>query len=346
VVQKVVPIDVAASAAERAREWIARIDSGALDPDERARLKAWLAEDSSHAKLLDTHALLWSAAARAKFPPAATAANDVYRPRTAFRGGWQLPAVAAGFASLAVAVVLVLVVPRFGAVQQSMAFSTEVGQHRPVELQDGSSVHLNTGSSVRVNYAKERRGVLLERGEGYFSVAKDASRPFEVTAGSTVVRAVGTRFTVRRFENGDTEVVVFEGVVEVRRTAEGSTGSQSTAVGGGPQPVRLGVGQVASEFKDSVVLKSLNDTELHRELAWQQDRIVFDNTPLSDAVAEVNRYTKTPLLIDDAALGSIPVSGAFSTHDVPVFLRSLEHGFGLKVEQRSGTYQISSAAKS
>ena len=323
-----------------------RIDSGALDPDERARLKAWLAEDPAHAELLDTHALLWSAAGRAKFPPAAAAANDVYRPRAAFRRGWQLPAVAAGFASLAVVAVLVFVMPRFGAVQQSMAFSTDVGQHRPVELQDGSSVHLNTASSIRVNYAKGRRGVLLERGEGYFSVAKDASRPFEVTAGSTVVRAVGTRFTVRRFENGDAEVIVFEGVVEVRRAAEGSTGSPSATVAGGQQPVRLGVGQAASELKDSIVLKSLNTVELHRELAWQQDRIVFDSTPLRDAVAEVNRYTKMPLVIDDTALGSIPVSGAFSTHDIPVFLRSLERGFGLKVEERAGTYEISSASKS
>jgi transmembrane sensor len=338
--QKVVPIDSASSAEAQAREWIVRIDAGALDAEARARLTAWLAEDVRHAELLDTHALLWSAAGRAKFPAAAEAANEPFTSHGRSNARWRGP-LAVALGSLAAAAAVFFALPDFGGGHQPQStFNTALGQHRPVELQDGSSVHLNTASSMTVNFSKEKRRVLLERGEGYFAVAKDASRPFEVTAGSTVVRAVGTRFTVRRLDNGGAEVVVYEGIVEVKHLADGPDQVHAGTSVTDQQPIRLGVGQAAMEFKDKTVLRSLDEPELHRELAWQQDRIVFENTPLSDAVDQVNRYSNIRLVISDPTLADVPVSGAFSTQDIPVFLRSLERGFGLRVQQRSGQYEI------
>ncbi len=64
-------------------------------------------------------------------------------------------------------------------------------------LNDGSVVNLNTNSLMRVQLTPELRHVVLERGEALFKVTHDKKRPFDVDAGSTTVRAVGTEFSVR-----------------------------------------------------------------------------------------------------------------------------------------------------
>jgi transmembrane sensor len=327
---------------EQARCWIARIDAAPLTTSEREQLRAWLDEDRRHAQLLDTHALLWDAAARATFAQTLAPANDRARQNAGSRR-WLAPALTA------CACVLVAVGLWHGAwdappqeAPPAATISTEVGEHRPVALTDGSQMHLNTGSKARVVFSKERRRIQLEAGEGYFDVAKDAKRPFEVAVGSTLVRAVGTRFLVRRQANGQAEVTVFEGAVELIKApaAEGPAPGARRAQPSQP-PVRLVVGQSATEQEHVVVLRSLPERALAQKLAWQQDRIVFDNTPLAAAVEQVNRYGTVPLVLGDDMPRDMRVSGAFSTRDIPIFLRSLEQGFGLQIEQRPEGYLIS-----
>lgn len=342
---EVVPIPERSAPEDQARRWILRIDAGPLSASERVQLRSWLDEDPHHAQLLDVHAMLWSAAAQAVSAPAtSTAAFDAGRQAGPFQ--WLAPAFAA-CACLLVAGGLWFAQPSTPpqvAVQaqaQAQAHSTGVGEHRPVPLADGSRMHLNTGSKALVVFTKERRRIQLEAGEGLFDVAKDASRPFEVVVGSTIVRAVGTRFLVRRQANGQAEVTVFEGVVELLKAQPAVHAPGVSRALPAQPPVRLVVGQSASEQAQVIVLRSLPALALEHKLAWQQDRIVFDNTPLAMAIEQVNRYGATPLTLDDPSLRDVSVSGAFSTREIPVFLRSLQQGFGLQVEQRPEGYVIS-----
>jgi transmembrane sensor len=220
--------------------------------------------------------------------------------------------------------------------------STAVGAPRPVPLPDGSRTELNAASTLRVAYSPERRRVLLERGEGLFDVAKDKTRPFEVVVGDTLVRAVGTRFLVRRHSDGRVEVAVYEGVVEVTKpgaakAAEANPGQAD------PQPLRLGVGQIAVSAAAHTLVALADPQSMGRKLAWQQGRIEFDGTPLADALEEVNRYSSLPIRLNDAALQTILVSGSFSTRDTAVFLRSLEQGFGLRAQRAGDAWVLSRA---
>lgn len=326
---------------DQARRWIARIDAGPLTPSEREQLRAWLDEDGRHAQLLDTHALLWHVAAKATFAPSPAPATD--RARLSSRAQrWLTPALTA-CACVLVAGSLWLghwsPLPQEASPAQTI--STAIGEHRPVVLADGSQMHLNTGSKARVVFSKERRRIQLDAGEGYFDVAKDAARPFEVAVGSAIVRAVGTRFLVRRQVNGQAEVTVFEGVVELIKAQAEAPASRAGRAQPSQPPVRLVVGQSATEQEHVVVLRSLSEPALEQKLAWQHDRIVFDNTPLAVAVEQVNRYGTVPLVLGDGIPRDVRVSGAFSTRDIPVFLRSLEKGFGLRVERRPEGYLIS-----
>lgn len=313
-------------AEEQARQWVVRIDASPLSAEERKQLQQWLAEDPNHPRLLDEHALLWATASRARFPAAGSAAEPAARRAVAPRWAWA----AGALGSAALAGVLWLNMPwaPSGDAGRSMVatYKTAVGEPRPVPLPDGSRTELNAASTLRVAYSAERRRVVLERGEGLFEVAKDRHRPFEVVAGDTVVRAVGTRFLVQRHADGRAEVTVYEGIVEVMRAGAAEARN-------GAQPLRLGVGQVAVSAERHVLLAQAEPLAMGRKLAWQQGRIEFDRTPLAEALEEVNRYSAVPIRVGEAALHEMQVSGSFSTQDIPVFLRSLEQGFGLRAER-------------
>jgi transmembrane sensor len=358
--ENVIPLQRNSSAVSRAQEWIVRIDAGRLTPHDRYELQAWLAEDPSHAKVLDTHALLWSEAARAAFPAVASReATSLGSNKVSFakafgvpaRAGWPRPGTWLAGAAFALTLAAVFwgaplrtfMGPLDGPPVAASTMATNVGQQIEVPLVDGSQVHLNTSSTIRVAYSKERRRVVLDKGEGLFDVAKDPMRPFEVVAGNTTVRAIGTKFSVVLLPDGRTDVTVFEGVVEVLRTPIGASESMGNEFDAAHQMLRLAAGQTVTTQADRVVLQKLAKPALENKLAWRDDRIVFDSVSLGEAVTQVNRYSPIPLHISDPALMDLHVSGAFSTADVPVFVRSLEHGFGLHVERTSEAYLISKA---
>nr|WP_316643154.1 FecR domain-containing protein [uncultured Roseateles sp.] len=338
-------------AEEQARDWVVRIDAGPLSADERQLLQQWLAQDASHPRLLDEHALLWATASRARFPAAAAhaaPAGTAWQGPVLRRSGW---AWALGSLGSLGSAVLVATLWLNGSLQPSATdltlaalHVTAIGKPEPVALPDGSRTELNAASSLRVAYSPERRRVLLERGEGLFDVAKDKTRPFEVVAGDTVVRAVGTRFLVQRHGDGRVEVTVYEGVVEVTKPVAASAEiADAKDAQASPQPLRLGMGQTAVSAAQHTLVALAEPQAMGRKLAWQQGRIEFDRTPLLDALEEVNRYSSLPIRMNDASLQTMLVSGSFSTRDTAVFLRSLEQGFGLRVQRAGDAWVLSRA---
>lgn len=329
-------------AEEQARDWVVRIDAGPLSADERQQLQHWLAQDASHPRLLDEHALLWATASRAQFPAAVADAAPGYANRRP-RWAWGLGALASSVLATALWLNGPVQVADAGLTVAAL-HSTTVGETRPVPLPDGSRTELNAASTLRVAYSPARRRVLLERGEGLFDVAKDKTRPFEVVAGDTVVRAVGTRFLVQRHGDGRVEVTVYEGVVEVTKpVAANAEMAEAKDAQASPQPLRLGVGQTAVSAAQHTLVALAEPQAMGRKLAWQQGRIEFDRTPLLDALEEVNRYSSLPIRMNDASLQTMLVSGSFSTRDTAVFLRSLEQGFGLRVQRAGDAWVLSRA---
>ncbi len=335
----VVQIDDHATPTERASQWIARIDAGPLNADERQALKEWLASHPDNAALLDTQALLWSHASRARFAQASASRAHAFTHRwSSLR--FQPKALGLALCSVVLAAVLaVSLMPSLSDVQ-SARYATDVGKRSDVKLADGSVIHLNTASRTTVAYTGKRRLVILERGEGYFEVAKDRSRPFDVLAGTTIVRAVGTKFSVRRMEGDRVEVIVTEGVVELLR----KDGENMPVEAKFSQPVRLARGQSGLQLGSSLLVTQRDEKRLENNLSWLEGRLSFDSEPLSDIVAQVNRYSIKRIVIGDPSLRELKVSGSFNVGEVPVFLNSLEQGFGLRAEEANGVVTITRRA--
>jgi transmembrane sensor len=215
---------------------------------------------------------------------------------------------------------------------QRGVYATDIGEQRSVTLQDGSVIDLNARSRIRVRYTDGTRRIDLIEGQALFHVAKDSTRPFIVTSGSTHVRAVGTQFDVNRKSAGII-VTVVEGRVAV--LAPSALPSEAGTL-------------VAAGEQLNVTATSARKTErpdISAATAWTQHRLVFNSAALSDVVEEFNRYNTRQLVIDAPELESFGVVGVFSSTDPSALLRFLNAQPGVRVEERGDRIHIISAPR-
>ncbi len=166
---------------ERAVAWLARIDRGQLTAHDRVAFEQWLAADDRH-----RGAYIRAEAAWRLLDRAAVQTVDVGAASPGWnRGRSRRVVVAGGIAATVAAVVGVTLRPR-----PALNLETALGEIKRVPLDDGSVVMINTDSSLEVRYSNDHRQVDIDRGESWFQVAKDWSRPFVVESDLASVRAI------------------------------------------------------------------------------------------------------------------------------------------------------------
>ena len=188
--------------------WVVRLrDAGAEDWE---AFTAWLEADPAHqaayeeAALADLDAAELAPAPRPVQPAWTPAAEPIQRPNRRRFLGWGAGAMAAAVAGL----VAYTTIPAGAALY---AVETGPGQHRRVDLADGSHIDLNGATRLRLD-RNNARFASLEQGEALFTVVHDADHPFEVEAAGARMRDMGTTFNVVA-EHGAVEIGVAEGRV-------------------------------------------------------------------------------------------------------------------------------------
>jgi transmembrane sensor len=292
-----------------AAQFVARMDADMWSEADEASLQAWLSEDPKRQGLLLEMQAEWLALAPA--PAASVLAEEEETAPT----HWGRRGVLGGIAASAAIA--------FGVTRWREApaeFSTRLGEIRRLPLSDGSVMTINSGSNLSVVMEKRARQVELSQGEAWFEVAKDAHRPFVVTAGNVRVRAVGTAFSVRRRETG-VEVQVTEGVVETW-----SDGDRSLRM-------RLKAGDRAM-LSAHAVLDYETDiaSSLDRSLAWRSGMIDLDGRTLADAAEEFNRYNVRQIIIADPQVAREELSGLFRINDPDGFAETVKTSLGVSVD--------------
>jgi len=195
-------------------------------------------------------------------------------------------------------------------------YETGIGEQRSVVLDDGSVVTLNTSSDIEVRFAKHRRTVELLAGEALFQVAHDPTRPFDVAAGKTTVRAVGTQFDIDR-RASSTTVTVVEGKVavftDIERGARVRAGEAADlAVGAGEQVI------VAPNAKPRAARANVA-----MATAWTQRKLVFEHRALGEVADEFNRYNRERIEIQSAPLRNQEITGVFEANNPESFMTFL-----------------------
>lgn len=191
-------------------------------------------------------------------------------------------------------------------------------------LEDGSQLDLNVDTALDIAFDGQQRLLRLRHGEIHVSTAADQrrpARPFRVASPHGMMEALGTRFTVRVFD--DTTVLnVQDGMVRV----DAGEGSSRQRVDSGQQ-LRWGHGPLPSP----VAAEPGAD-------AWRHGMLVVDAWPLAQVLAELQRYQRGWLQAD-AAIAALPVSGAFPIHDLQRSVAMLQSTYPLLAERRLGGWR-------
>lgn len=271
---------------EQAADWHARLQ-GEADQAVWLAFTAWLETDPGHRDAYDVVERMWrqldrvpAEAAPATIIDLASRRKPAPAPANPSRR-WFLGGAAAAVAALAVTLT-----GHYAVAPAPEIFETPKGQRRTVQLADGSTVTLNSGTRLTVAMAEGRRAVVLEKGEALFDVAKDPSRPFTVTAGERLVTVVGTTFNVRHLDQAVT-VTVTRGLVDV-----------ADKDGGGK--VRLTPGQQISA-RQGHPPGPVTSVDAQAVTAWTDGRLSFDNAPLPQVLAELSHHYPVPMRAEGAA---------------------------------------------
>jgi transmembrane sensor len=201
-------------------------------------------------------------------------------------------------------------------------YQTQIGEMRVIPLSDSSVISLNTNSEIVVRYSSSRRYIQLLRGEALFDVAKRKKRPFIVQAGSTQVRAVGTSFNVRVLPDQPVQVLVREGIVEIKRSD----------VPVAPVVMAAMNSRAIAPPDSPIVATSVETAEVGRVLAWRVGRIAFHGETLGEAAAEFARYSDVRIQIDDPEIANQRVTGLFVSADPVGFANAVAVSFDLHAE--------------
>lgn len=303
---------------DEAAGWYAKLNNTTVTTDTLRAFRDWRRKDDRHDEAYLEIEAFWKRAAKLEHDKdiqrAAGAALE-RPPETERRGPMARP----GGRSLATALVALLLVAGLAAAWPRIfgqAYATGVGEQRIIRLADGSQLRLDTDSQVRVKLSEGSRHITLGRGRALFDVAHDPARPFTVSASETQVRAIGTRFDVRR-DAEEVTITLFQGEVEVS---------------GGASAVTLTPGEQAEVASPTATPKVRAIDTLDAE-RWATGQLVFRSQALKEAVREVNRYNTTQITLEGSELGERRVSGVFEAGDTEAFVVAARDLFNLKVDR-------------
>jgi transmembrane sensor len=309
-------------------DWLVAHDRG-LTPAEARGFEAWLERSPDHARAWEHASTLWGAFDRESDP---AVDRMLAAARMARASSWSRVPLrfAAGFAVLALVLgsglfdwrqtgVRTNNVQQVAQATAPQVFSAGTGLGH-VTLPDGSNVVLDAQSAIQVRQSAQRRDLTLIRGRAFFDVAHDPGRPFVVMAANRTVTDVGTAFVVS-LQPAGLSVVLERGRVRIAHADHAANG------------IDLDPGRQYEEADGQPAVVTAVDVEA--TLAWKNGLIELNDTPISDAVAQINRYAKQPLYVGDAKAAALKVTGQYRLDDANGFAESLAAIYPVSVRHRA-----------
>ncbi len=328
-------------------EWLAIMNSDCKTPEEVTQFRLWLAADEQHRKIYAEVDSLWSElpVLQGEIDPGSyqkigtPGFREKFLPVAVFR---PLPLVVAAVSISFVVIVGLYLLKPMTPGHEDGDYATRTAEIKEIELLDESIITLGALSAIEVEFTETERRVELLSGEAFFSVEKDASRPFVVSVANAEIRVVGTKFDVRRSQGG-VRVSVLEGIVEIIQTHEEKVNGVMTPV----QTKRTITAKERIRAGPDGRLTEIQPVIKERLGVWRKGRLIYENAKLSEVISDADRYYPGNIIIDTDDLRDLPVSAAFRTDQIqemmdtlsvalPVTTKTLSNG-DIVIRRRQGT---------
>jgi transmembrane sensor len=296
-----------------AYDWVRRFSTGSGRSADIDELKHWVARSPAHRQTFERVSRAWQGLnfVGRDFPASSDVRSVPVRPRVDRR----LVLGLGGTLAASAAVIGFTASPPLGLwpswSELSADYSTRPGERRKITLRDKVAVELNTRTSISLQSAggKSNDFVLIS-GEAMVTTPPKIARPVTVVAGNGRIIAADARFNVSCF-NQTVHVTCLEGEVRIER--------EKTIF-----PLQAGRQVTYSDrgIEPSVAIDASVVT------AWQNDLVIFRATPVSEVIAEVNRYCPGKIILTNATLGQRRLNARFRIEDMNKVIGQIEQIFG------------------
>ena len=293
--------------------WQLSLDSGDGSTVEREEFSKWLASDEEHARAWRQLGMLDQRFSVASGPARAALLQSRHGIAQRVRK------LGRGLASIVLVCGLALFAgERYVPIHYWLADQrTATGEQRTLKLADGTRVNLNTHSAIDVRFDETRRLIVLQAGEILVETGHDDSRPLYVQTRDGSLRALGTRFIVKR-EDDATRLSVLQSAVAAQPEAL----HQEQVFKAGQQVLMRSDG-----LGPLLAVTPATD-------AWTRGMLVVDNARLGDVIAELARY-RTGYLGVDKSVADLRITGSFPLHDTTLALNALLPTLPVQIEQHT-----------
>ena len=203
---------------------------------------------------------------------------------------------------------------------------TATGEQRTIRLTDGTVINLNTHSALDVRFDEKQRLIVLQEGEILVETGHGDARPFIVETREGSMRALGTRFLVKREAEG-TRLSVLQSAV----AAHPESNQQEQILREGQQVL------IRSDGLGPIAALGIGAD------AWTRGMLVVDNARLEDLVREIGRYRPGHVGVAPE-VADLRITGSFPLKDTNLALNALLPTLPVQIEQHT-QWWVTVAAK-
>ncbi|MDO9105020.1 MAG: FecR family protein [Methylovulum sp.] len=297
----------------QAASWFARLRTGQVSDQEKLAFEHWLAQDEAHSLAYHEISMLWNGV-QLKQASRTGGLSSQRPPQQASVPYWPKPLL------MAACVALLFIFQTELTVLFQADYSTVVGRQQTVHLADGTVITLNTNSAFAVTMSDDQRTVELFKGEAYIDVQPDARRPFIVYASHSATRVLGTRFFVHTQAASDA-ITVVSGRVEVTNHVRW----QESVI----------LHDHDSALVNKATLSKTSNPGPALASSWLDGYLVFQDTPLGDALDQVQRYRNGVVIFKDDSLRQFRINGRINLHDTAGMIDSLTKALPITITHLS-----------
>lgn len=192
-------------------------------------------------------------------------------------------------------------------------------------LPDGSIITLNRMSSITYpeDFGKGSKRPVTLKGEAFFDVHPDKTKPFVITVNEVTVTVLGTSFNIKSNGRG-TEVIVETGLVEV--------GKSNESIKLKPKE------KVIIEEGDGKLTKEKSEDELYKY--YRTKKFVCNDLPLSELIERFNEAYQANIVIEAPSAKNLRINTTFDQRPLVSNLQVIAQTFNLKIEQKGDTIKI------
>ena len=228
-------------------------------------------------------------------------------------GGFQWRVAASILLALGFAAALFLYY--YTPAEKMIALSTQSGERMNATLPDGSVVTLNAGSTLSYPETFRKNRAVSLKGEAFFDVKPDPTKPFVVETGAVRTTVLGTSFNVNAYDFRDEiQVTVVSGKVQVASAN---------------QRLELNPGEQAAykPHHDSLERRAVNAEAL---VAWTDGALRFDGANLREIMEVLHLWYGVEIVMDTAMSDNCDLKMTFRNLSLSQVLDQLKRVTGIE----------------